>query len=75
MYTVHNFKTKKAFKEAVEFGDVVCQLGNDNPFPNKSGKNCQFEGPHYPQAHTWYAAADVVEENGVLLIKQGSKVK
>jgi hypothetical protein len=62
-YTVTNFKTKKAVKEAVKFYNdytsdpVRCfnpGLGPD--LAGFTGKIC-LEGPHYPQAHSWYAEA------------------
>lgn len=64
MYTATNFKTKKAFKEAVAKGEQVtlyspCGLGE----PPVNGKCC-VEGPHYPKPHTWYA--EVVVANGVV---------
>lgn len=67
-YTVINFKTKKALKEAVAdkagFGTIVtCYnpgLGPD--LSNYTGKVC-LEGPHYPAAHTWYNEAELV--NGI----------
>jgi len=69
-YTVQNFKTKKAFREAVAERDVpVFQPG---PFgPEVKDGTGYFEGPHYPEAHTWYASAPVVD--GV--VPRGSKVK
>jgi hypothetical protein len=69
MYTVTNYKTKKAFKEAVAAGDVpVFQPG---PFgPNARDGACCIEGPHYPEPHKWYAAVTV--RNGV--VPKGSKV-
>jgi len=68
-YTVANFKTKKAFKDAVAMNDVpVVQPG---PFgPDVRDGIRRFEGPHYPAAHTWYAHALV--KNGV--VPKGSKV-
>lgn len=77
-YTVKNFKTKKALKEAVknyheaadikEFKEapaIRCYnpgLGPD--LSNYTGKVC-LEGPHYPAAHTWYAEAELV--NGIVV--------
>lgn len=68
MYVDPNFKTKKAFKEAVEAGKAVAffQPGGIFAAPKfleegGSGK-VYVEGPHYPEAHTWYA--EVTIENG-----------
>lgn len=66
MYTTTNFKTKKAFKEAVASGAIVTIFqpgGFFNPpeaSPTYTGK-ASVEGPHYPKPHTWYADVDVVE--------------
>lgn len=67
MYTVTNFKTKKALKEAVAAGQKV-GIYQPGPFGGnepKDGIIC-LEGPHYPQAHSWYANA---------LLKDGYIVK
>jgi len=67
MYSETNFKTKKAFREAVEQGESVRIFqpgGMFNPpeaSPNYTGQTC-VEGPHYPKPHSWYATVDV--ENG-----------
>jgi len=60
-YTVVNFRTKKALKEAVagwrvlapQYEPVHCYnpgLGSD--LSNYTGR-VSLEGPHYPAAHTW----------------------
>lgn len=73
-YTVINFKTKKALKEAVEaFNKVDDQtkkaircfnpgLGPD--LSNYTGTVC-LEGPHYPEPHRWYAQGEM--KDGVLI--------
>ena len=73
-YTVNNFKTKKALKEAVTlYNDreivkglpVRCYnpgLGPD--LSNYTGR-IALEGPHYPKPHTWYAEAELL--NGVVI--------
>lgn len=73
-YTVINFKTKKALKEAVKQYEydlkdpkqaIRCfQPGLGPDLSNFTGKVC-LEGPHYPAAHTWYAEAELV--NGVVV--------
>ncbi len=57
MYTNVNFKTKKALKEAVEAGKQIgVYQPNDMRFsPTPENGVVAVEGPHYPQAHTWYA--------------------
>jgi hypothetical protein len=59
MYTVRNFRTKKALIEAVESGDSVAtfQPGYDR-VPTFDGR-ITLEGPHYPEPHRWYAGATV----------------
>lgn len=66
MYTDHNFKTKKALKEAVKSG-VKVSVFQPGPFGGNgpiNGKVC-IEGPHYPAPHSWYASA--VVENGFIV--------
>jgi len=67
MYTVTNFKTKKALKEAVASGEQV-RVWQPGPFAKPIGRyqgTIYLEGPHYPAAHTWYAKADV--RDGVIV--------
>jgi hypothetical protein len=65
MYTVTNFKTKKALKEAVASGKQVTVF-QPGPFGGNEPANgtVALEGPHYPAAHTWYASATL--ENGLV---------
>lgn len=69
-YVDQNFKTKKAFKAAVANGeDVYVQpnaFGGSGCYrPGKAA----IEGPHYPQAHTWYADVDVDETGKVTKVR------
>ena len=66
MYTIKNFKTKKALKEAVAAGERVTYY-QPGPFGGNEPQNGTIflEGPHYPAAHTWYAQATV--EDGVIV--------
>lgn len=58
-YTVENFKTKKALKEAVASGKRV-EIFQPGPFPLSPKTGTQYlEGPHYPAPHTWYATVEV----------------
>jgi hypothetical protein len=74
-YTVINFKTKKALKEAVAKYNEVTERDH-HPFstlavrcfnPGLGGDLSNFtgkvylEGPHYPKPHTWYAEAELVD--------------
>ena len=56
MYTVTNYRTKKALKEAIARGDEV-RTFQPGPFPPKTEGKVTLEGPHYPEPHRWYAAA------------------
>jgi len=64
MYTVNNFKTKKALKQAVADG---MQIGTFQPggiFPAEKTGTITLEGPHYPKPHSWYATAII--KDGVI---------
>ena len=59
-YTVEDFKTKKALKQALKDGKEV-RCYNPGLWPdlsNFSGR-IYLEGPHYPRPHTWYAQGQV----------------
>lgn len=69
MYTVRNFQSKKALKEAVKAGEVVTYyqpgpFGGNEPL---NGRIC-VEGPHYPQPHKWYAECEV-EDGKIVKVK------
>lgn len=64
MYTVQNFKSKKALKEAVAAGTKVRIFAPGLGTPKENGIEC-LEGPHYPAPHSWYA--EVVMENGFVV--------
>jgi hypothetical protein len=68
MYTVENFRSKKALKEAVASGKHVDTFQPGGIFPAKRDGAIALEGPHYPAPHTWYASATV--KDGVIV--QGS---
>jgi len=59
MYVSPNFKTKKAFKEAVAKGECVTVF-SPGLFPAPRDGGVCVEGPHYPKPHTWYASCEVV---------------
>jgi hypothetical protein len=79
MYTVQDFKTKKALKEAVEkynkyfkegkfdgaAGAAVHVFQPGGMFPTPTDGKITLEGPHYPKPHTWYAEAWL--EHGVVV--------
>ena len=70
MYTSRNFKTKKAFKEAVKAGEQVTLYALTLYAPGmgrmRTGNQRTVEGPHYPQPHTWYARVKT-DSNGVVI--------
>lgn len=59
MYTEENFKTKKALVEAFKAGKQIRVYQPGGMFPGKTDGDIALEGPHYPAAHTWYAAATI----------------
>lgn len=68
MYTVRNFKTKKALKEALKEGPLEVYkpshaFGLGGPVVDGTAV---IEGPHYPQPHRFYAE---------VLIQGGKAVK
>ena len=79
MYTVRNFKTKKALKDAVAAyhaavsdaslrpESLAVRYFQPGPFGGNEPQNGTFccEGPHYPAPHTWYATCTA--ENGVIV--------
>lgn len=60
-YVSPNFKTKKAFKEAVKEGRPVKLFEPKIGTIPENGIVC-VEGPHFPEPHKWYA--NVTIENG-----------
>jgi len=73
MYTVVNFKTKKALKEAVAKKKILRVFQPNDMFGNpKAGAtytgNICLEGPHYPAPHKWYATAQV-ERGSIVSVK------
>ncbi len=59
-YTTTNYRTKKALKEAVKAGErvTVFQPGPFGPDVTANG-SVSIEGPHYPEAHRWYAQCTI----------------
>ena len=66
-YCYPNHKTKKALKETIASGGKVTAAENTptGKQPIQDGV-AYLEGPHYPEAHKWYAKA---------IIKDGFIVK
>lgn len=66
MYTDINFKSKKALKDAVKAGEQITVFqpglfGGNEP----SNGVVYLEGPHFPEAHRWYAQATL--KDGVVI--------
>jgi len=69
MYTVKNFKSKKAVKEAIKAGEKIT-IFQPGPFGGNEpteGTVC-LEGPHYPEPHRWYASG-VVKDGFLVSVK------
>lgn len=67
MYTTHNFKTKKALKEAIARGGAVrvWQPGPFAGFAETQNGTVTLEGPHFPEPHRWWATAEL--KNGLVV--------
>jgi len=64
MYSEINFKTKKALKDAVASGQKLGIFAPGLGTPKDNGTE-YIEGPHYPQAHTWYAQVEM--RDGIII--------
>lgn len=64
MYTVKNFKSKKALKEAVAAGEEIRLFAPGLGQPIDNGKETVC-GPHYPLPHKWYA--EVIMKDGKVI--------
>lgn len=67
--TDNSFKSKKAFKAAVDAGAklLVYSPGLGGPYANRAG--VLIEGPHYPAPHRWAAIVTVDAEGYVASVK------
>ena len=69
MYCTTNYKTKKAFVDAVRAfvkdGGPAVTLFSPGPFNHNPPTNgaSTVEGPHYPEPHKWYSAVVVKDGN------------
>jgi hypothetical protein len=61
MYTVTDYRSKKALKADVAAGVQVETYQPGDMFPPQRNGRVALEGPHYPASHTWYASATVVD--------------
>ena len=64
-YVDPNYKTKKAFKQAVQNGVEHSTYNPSGMFPTNQSGTDVIEGPHYPQPHKWYAKVSV--QDGVVV--------
>lgn len=70
MYTDRNYQTKKALREAFAAGKSIGVHQPGGMFASKTDGPIALEGPHYPQAHTWYAEGEIADG---LLVKLDGK--
>lgn len=70
MYASINFKTKKAFKEAVLAGKKITLFQPNNMFGTPDPQNGEFvvEGPQFPEPHKFYAKC-MVKDGYVVSVK------
>lgn len=59
MYTVTNYKTKKAMIADFKSGKSIEVYQPSGMFAGPSSGSVCIEGPHYPEPHRWYAAATI----------------
>jgi len=64
-YVDPDYKTKKAFKEAVQHGMQHRTYNPSGMFPTTQSGTDVVEGPHYPKAHRWYASVEV--KDGIVM--------
>jgi hypothetical protein len=60
MYSIENFKSKKALKDAVKAGKGGGIFAPGMGVPKDNGTEF-LEGPHYPAAHSWYAKVEMLD--------------
>jgi hypothetical protein len=72
MYTVTNFKSGKALKEAFKAGERLETWQPGGMFAAKRDGDAVIEGPHYPKPHSFYVQVRL--QNGIIVaVKNGSK--
>lgn len=71
MYTVTNFKSGKALKDAFKAGETL-RVYQPGPFgPDVRDGEGVIEGPHYPEPHRYYVPVTV--KDGVIVGIKGVK--
>jgi len=66
MYSSINFKSKKDLKQEIAEGRKITVFQPNDMFGNPKASSgytgsATLEGPHYPQAHKWYAQVEVTQ--------------
>ena len=59
MYSEKNYQTKKALLEDFRQGIEIRVYQPNQMFSVSGNGDICIEGPHYPQAHKWYASAKI----------------
>ena len=66
-YTVENFKSKKALKDATKSGRrIAVQDSFIGETPTEG--TVYLEGPHFPKPHTWHGPA-ILKNGSVVSVK------
>ena len=69
MYTVTNYRTGKAVKEAVKNGERVRVYQLNEMFPHNPNGIVTLEGPHYPEPHRWYLRVEITNDVVTKILK------
>lgn len=69
-YVDPNYRSKKAFKEAIANGIRHRTYNSSGVFDAPKNGSDVIEGPHYPQPHRWYAAVFV--KDGIVVTCEGA---
>ena len=59
-YTDTDFKTKRAFKQAIAAGQRITLWSPGPGAPKREGRE-HVEGPQCPKPHSWYAIVEMHE--------------
>jgi hypothetical protein len=61
MYTDKNYQSKKALRDDLKAGKQVTVFQPNAFGPVRMDGRISLEGPHYPQAHKWYASVEITD--------------
>ena len=64
-YTITNYKSGKAVREAFTQGTKIEVFQPGGIFPDPKDGIVYLEGPHYPQPHKWYLSAEI--KDGIIV--------